>query len=129
MSNTIRFAVAYALYASVVLGYAYYLLAHPAGDLFSPSQAALIILTAVSLALPILDAMGWRLLTPGRIGKALAAVLFVGVLAEAAARGDLGVAGLLGTAMRLLLYLIVLMIAIAIYQMARPRESAPQNAS
>jgi len=122
--RVIRFVAAYALYASVVLGYAYYLLTHPAGDLFSPSPFALVAVTATSLALPILDAAGLRLLKHGRIGKALAAALLIGVIAEVVARGDLSVVDLVGTAMRLLIYLIVLTIAVTLYLMARPREPA-----
>jgi len=129
MINVVMFIVAYALYASVILGYAYYLLTHPAGALFGPPPAALAAVTATSLALPILDAAGWRLLRPGRIGKALAAVLLIGVLVEVVAGGSLNVVDLLSVAMRLLTYLIVLAIAVVLYQMVRPRESAPQNAS
>lgn len=125
MTRTARFAVAYALYAAVVLGYAYRMLTDPAGALFSPSHTTLSILTAVSLALPVLDAMSWDLLRPERIGRVLLAVLFIGVLAEAAAGGSLNVADLLSVAMRLLTYLIVLTIAIVLYQMVRPRESTP----
>jgi len=127
--NVVRFIVAYTLYTSVVLGYAYYSLTHPAGDLFSPSPVALAAVTATSLALPILDAAGWRLLRPGRIGKALAAVLLIGVLVEVVAGGSFNVVDLLSVAMRFLTYLIVLAIAVVLYQMGRPRELAPQNAS
>jgi len=124
MRRAIRFATAYALYASVVLGYTYHLLTHPAGALFGPSHTALAALTAVSLALPILDAMGWPLLRPRRIGRALAAVLVIGLLAEVAARGSLDVGELLSLGMRLLTYLIVLTIATILYLMVRPREPA-----
>jgi len=124
MSRVARFAVAYALYAAVVLGYVYRALTDPAGALFSPSHTALTALAAASLALPVLDAMGWNLLRPGRIGKTLTAVLFIGVLAEVAARGDLSVVDLVSTAIKLMVYLIVLTIVVVLYQMARPRESA-----
>jgi len=122
--NVVRFIVAYTLYASVVLGYTYYLLTHPAGALFGPPPVALVAVTAASLALPILDAAGWRLLRPGRIGKALATVLLIGVTAEAAVKGDLDIAYLLSMAIRLITYLIVLAVAVMLYQMARPREMA-----
>jgi len=125
MNRVARFAVAYALYAAVVLGYAYRALTDPAGALFSPSHTALAALAAASLALPVLDAMGWNLLRPGRIGKTLTAVLFIGVLAEMAARGNINVADLFGVAIKLLTYLIVLTIAIVFYQMVRLHESTP----
>jgi len=47
------------------------------------------------------------------------------VLAEVAARGSLSVADLLSTAMKLITYLIVLTIAVTLYLMVHPRESAP----
>jgi len=117
MKHIIRFMVAYALYAAVILGHAYYLLVHPAGTLLSPSPVALAIVTATSLALPILDAVGLYLLRPRRVGRTMATLFTVGIFAEAAGRGELSVATLVDVTMRLLTYLIILTIAVVLYLM------------
>jgi len=121
-----RFAAAYALYAAVLLAYTHRAPACPLESLFAPSAPALAALTATALALPVLDAR-WGILRPKRIGRTIAAVFAVGLLAEVATRGNLDVVDLLSASMRLIMYLIVLTIALALFSMARPRESAPEH--
>jgi len=127
MNRIIRFVIGYVMYATVVLGYAYHLLTHPAGYLFGPSAPALTVLTAVALALPVLDA-NWNLLNK-HFKKTVAAVFIIGVLTEVVVRGNLSAETLLGAGMKLLIYLIVVTIATMLYLMAYPRRSTSNRNS
>jgi len=126
MRRAIRFAVAYALYASAVLGYTYYLLAQLAESHFSLSSTALAAVTAASLILPILDVIGWRVLSdPKRAGRAATLVVLVGVTIEASASENL--LDLVGVALKYSIHLVVLLAAAALYSLAyaRPGSKAP----
>jgi len=124
--NLARFVTAYALYAAVLLIYAYRALTDSPEALFAPSAPALTVLTATALALPIFD-IRWGVLRPKRARRAIAAVFVVGLLAEVGARGSPDMADLISASMKLIMYLIVLTIALVLFSMARPRESAPEH--
>jgi len=122
MGSAIRFAIAYALYAAVVLGYAYCLSAHLAGALLAPSAPSLMVVATMSLALPPLDAAGWRLLRLGRVGKATTLVVLVGMVVEFAAEGGAPALSVIYVAVKYFAYLVVLIIAAALYSLVYVRQ-------